>query len=136
MLKRLPPILGNLFNNSGDYIDLLNPYNKNFTYESTHFPKYNFLPYRILRFLIFTLPVFILRQLVLPEICMPIDQYILYKHRNNPYVHIYYHWVWFIKDVIRGVLIPAWICVAVGMVCYLVVLDILGGCLRLIIKTK
>lgn len=86
--------------------------------------------------MIFTLPVFILRQLVLPEICMPIDQYILYKHRNNPYVHIYYHWVWFIKDVIRGVLIPAWICVAIGMVCYLMVLDILGGCLRLIIKTK
>jgi hypothetical protein len=90
-LKRLPPLLGSSFDNIGDYIDLLNPYNKKFTYKETHFLKYDFLLYRILRFLVFSLPVFILRKLVLPEICMPIDQYILYQHRNSPYVDIYYH---------------------------------------------
>ena len=49
-------------------------------------------------------------------------------------MNIYYHPVWFVKDVIRGALIPAWIGVAAGTVGYLVVLDILGQCLRLAVR--
>jgi hypothetical protein len=67
---------------------------------------------------------------------MPTNQYILYQHGNNPYVDIYYHPFWFVKDVIREALILAWIGVAIAIVCYLVALDILGGCVRLAVKTR
>jgi hypothetical protein len=53
----------------------------------------------------------------------------MHKYRYNPYANVNYHPAWFIKDVIRALLIPAWIAVAVGMVGYLVVLDILYGSL-------
>lgn len=75
-----------------------------------------------------------LRRLVLPEICMPIDQCILYQYRNNPYANVHYHPLWVIKDVIRGLLIPGWIGVAVGLVGYLAILDIIGGVFKLIVK--
>jgi hypothetical protein len=65
---------------------------------------------------------------------MPRDQYILYLYRNNRYVHIRYHPIWFIKDVIRGLLIPAWIALAAGIVCYLVLLDILWGSFNLVLR--
>jgi hypothetical protein len=124
------PLLGRILNYIRDYVHLLNPYNKKFTYEKDHFPKNDWELHQILRKLIFELPIFILRRLVLPEICMPIDQYILYQYRNNPHLYIYYHPVWVVRDIIRGVLIPAWIGVAAGIVVYLVVLDILVQCLR------
>ncbi|KAH8770654.1 hypothetical protein F5882DRAFT_507259 [Hyaloscypha sp. PMI_1271] len=95
-------------------------------------PDVNFWVFRLGRWFISGLPIVILRNLVLPEICMPIDQYIMYQYRYNPYENVDYHPVWFIKDVIRALLIPAWIAVVVGIVGYLVVLDILYGSLLLV----
>ncbi|KAE9369271.1 hypothetical protein N431DRAFT_469196 [Stipitochalara longipes BDJ] len=118
------------------YMDLLNPYNKPEKISSAHFyrlPELDYWLYLLARWFINGLPIVLLRNLVLPEICMPIDQYIMYQHRNNPYVDIKYHWVFFIKDVIRGILIPAWIAVAIGVLGYLLILDILYGSLLLII---
>jgi hypothetical protein len=117
------------------YMDLLNPYNKPKKKRSDEFyrlPDVNFWVSRLVRWFISGLPIVILRNLVLPEICMPIDQYIMYQYRHNPYANVNYHPVWFIKDVIRAFLIPAWIAVAVGIVAYLVVLDILYGSLLLV----
>jgi len=42
------PLVGGFFSHIRDYIYLLNPYNKEFTYESDHFTKYGRLFYRIL----------------------------------------------------------------------------------------
>jgi hypothetical protein len=64
---------------------------------------------------------------------MPIDQYIMFQYRNNPYFgNVSYHLLYFVKDIIRGILIPAWIAVAAGIVGYIAVLDILGLILQLV----
>jgi len=144
-LKRITQKLGSRTSAQGSspvsayikqYMEILNPYNKPQKISHTQFyrlPESESRPYLLARFFINGLPLVLLRSLVLPEICMPIDQYILYKHRNNPYVDIYYHWAFFIKDVIRGMLIPAWIAVAIGIVAYLLLLDIVYGSVRLLI---
>lgn len=63
---------------------------------------------------------------------MPMDQVIMFRYRRNHLFPVKYHWLYFIKDVFRGILIPVWIGIAAGIVCYLVLLDILEGCLSLV----
>jgi hypothetical protein len=133
------------------YLDLLNPY-KEFKLDPLPFNEIEWnsehiwlsllillcqfmlfiilsIPFILLR----NLPVILLRKFLLPEIFMPKDQYNLFLYRNNRYMTIRYHPVWFVKDVIRGFLIPAWIAVAAGIVCYLVIQDILWRSFMLVI---
>jgi hypothetical protein len=111
----------------GSYLDILNPYNGETASQLYRYPDPGSRWWGIPLWLVAGLPIDILRGIVLPEICMPIDQYIRYQYRDNPYFgKVSYHPIWFVKDVIRGTLIPAWIAVAAGIVGYLVVLDILG----------
>jgi hypothetical protein len=106
------------------YLRLLNPYDKN--------ALDSFGLFSYLYILLASLPIRLLRHLVLPEICMPMDQVIMFRYRRNHLFPVEYHWLYFIKDVFRGILIPVWIGIAAGIVCYLVLLDILEGCLSLV----
>jgi hypothetical protein len=111
------------------YIALLNPYN-DFDYSSNSDGWLEKLVYYVIRGGIL---MFILRKFLLPEICMPIDQYIMFRYRNNRYVTIKYRPIYFVKDIIRGILIPVWIPVAALMVCFLMVREILYAILKLIV---
>jgi hypothetical protein len=111
----------------GWYLRLLNPYND---YEySLHAES---MIFRALEYVIMRIPILFLRKFIMPEICMPIDQYILFQYRNNRYHNIQYHPIYFVKDIIRGLLIPVWIAVAAAIVGCLVVRDIIGACLALV----
>jgi hypothetical protein len=111
----------------GWYLRLLNPYND---YE--YRPEAESMILRALEHVILRIPILILRKCIMPEICMPIDQYILFRYRHNRYHNIQYHPIYFVKDIIRGLLIPVWITVAAGIIACLVVRDIIGACLALV----
>lgn len=68
----------------GSYIDMLDAYNgmtpsQLYRYNYFDFPGADHWLLEIPLWLVAGLPVYILRRLVLPEICMPIDQYIMYN---------------------------------------------------------
>jgi len=114
------------------YLNILNPYSElKFDRPSITEVKWSidrkvlYIFYQFIRYIIRRLPVILLHSFLLREISMPKEQYILFLYRNNRYLHIKYHPIWFIKDVIRGLLIPAWICLTAGIVCYLMLQDIL-----------
>jgi hypothetical protein len=62
----------------GWYLRLLNPYND---YE--YRPEAESMILRALEHVILRIPILILRKCIMPEICMPIDQYILFRYRHN-----------------------------------------------------
>jgi len=111
----------------GWYLRLLNPYN-----EYKYSPHADSGILRVLEYVTTQIPILILRKFIMPEICMPIDQYILFQYRNNRYFNIQYHPIYFVKDIFRGLLIPVWIAVAAATVGVLVVRDIIGACLALV----
>ncbi|KAH8587293.1 hypothetical protein B0O99DRAFT_656496 [Bisporella sp. PMI_857] len=104
-----------------EYTHMLNPY-RDYTPNISYELRYLCIP------IIFRgIPIFILRGFLLHKIYMPRDQYILYLYRDNRFMHVKYHPVWFVKDVIRAIFIPAWLALATSIICYLVLLDILWG---------
>jgi hypothetical protein len=117
------------------FFDMLNPYNGKIPSEVYRHSAPNFWLLEFPLWLVAELPVDILRRLVLQEICMPIDQYIMYQYRNNPYfADVTYRWFWVVRDVIRGTLIPAWVAVAIAIVGYLMVLDLIIFCILVLGK--
>lgn len=82
------------------------------------------LPWWILR----TLTIVVLRSFLLPEINMPMDQYFMFQYRNNRFVNLeYIPWWGVLLNIARGILIPVWIVLAVGIICYQVLLDIISS---------
>ena len=121
LFKMLAMLLSPAILYIGWYLRLLNPYND---YE--YHPHAQSWIILILEYVTIRIPILILRKCILPEICMPIDQYVLFRYRNNRYHNIQYHPIYFVKDIIRGLLIPVWITVAAGIIACLVVRDIIG----------
>jgi hypothetical protein len=72
------------------------------------------------------LPVLVLHHFLANEVNFPFYQWFLYQHRHHPAMDIYYHWVFFVRDFFRFILLPAWIVLGGAVVCYLVVQDVLG----------
>lgn len=107
------------------YLHLLNPYRDLKANLDWHSDSSTSIVYKIVWALTYGLAICLLRGLVLPEIFMPVDQYTLFLYRNNRFVTIKYHWIWVIKDIVRGILIPAWIALATAIVCYFVALDVI-----------
>ena len=39
---------------------------------------------------------------------------------------IYYHWVFFVRDFVRAILLPVWVVVGGAFLCYLILQDVLA----------
>jgi hypothetical protein len=103
-----------------EYMKMLNPYTD---YNIPSIDKFNF-PWWILR----ALTIVVLRSFLLPEINMPMDQYIMFRIRHNRFVGIrYLPWWGILLNIARGILIPAWIVLAVVIICYQVLLDMISS---------
>ena len=104
------------------YMTMLNPHTE------YHIPPLSIsnFPWWILR----TSTIVVLRSFLLPEINMPMDQYIMFRYRHNRFARvIYIPWWGVLLNIARGILIPAWIVLALAIICYQVLLDmILGLC--------
>lgn len=112
------------------YKKLVNPFDE--TYELRYVlpdeeDSWLIHPLLALLALLTIIPVYFLRSVVMREIYMPSRQYFMFVHRENEYLHVRYHPVKFLIDIIRGALIPAWIVVAIVIMGYLVSLDVLCG---------
>ncbi|KAI0382261.1 hypothetical protein F5Y04DRAFT_288018 [Hypomontagnella monticulosa] len=81
------------------------------------------------------LPALAMRRWLLPEILYPRYKWLLFLYRHNRYVTIKYHPILFVTDFIRFTLIPAWVVLALCIVCYFPILDMLIGILILIPST-
>jgi hypothetical protein len=103
------------------YIKMLDPHTD---YNIPSLGKRNF-PWWILR----TSTIVVLRSFLLPEIHMPRDQYTMFLYRHNPFARVIYILPWWgvLLNIVRGILIPAWIVLAAGIICYQVLLDIISA---------
>lgn len=102
-----------------DYMKMLNPHTD---YNIPSLEIFNF-PWWILR----TSTIVVLRFFLLPEINMPMDQYTMFRIRHNRFVGIrYLPWWGVLLNIARGILIPAWIVLAVVIICYQVLLDMIS----------
>ena len=102
------------------YMKMLNPHTD---YNIPSLGICNF-PWWILR----TSTIVLLRSFLLPEIYMPMDQYIMFQYRHNRFARvIYIPWWGVLLNIVRGILIPAWIVLAVGIICYQVLLDMISS---------
>jgi hypothetical protein len=84
-----------------------------------------FLLYEFILLLIRILPALVLRHCAVPEIFYPKYQWFLFQYRHNRYMNVKYYPILVVTDIIRFALIPAWIALAIGIVCHLILLDLL-----------
>ena len=80
--------------------------------------------YRLIRFVFRRLPAEIIHGALVPEILFPKDQWIMFQYRNNRYIHYRWHPLAFIRDFFRLLLIPVWIMMIIGIIPYIVAVDL------------
>jgi hypothetical protein len=108
------------------YVKMLNPHT---TYDIPSLSICNF-PWWILR----SLPIVVLRSFLLQEINMPMDQYYRFQYRHNRFTGvIYLPWWGVLLNIVRGILIPAWIVLTMGIICFQVLLDMISSALILVL---
>jgi hypothetical protein len=102
------------------YMKMLDPHTE---YKIPSLGICNF-PWWILR----TSTIVVLRSFLLPEIYMPVDQYTMFQYRHNRFAGvIYIPWWGVLLNIARVILIPAWIVLAAGIICYQVLLDMISS---------
>ena len=104
------------------YIKLLNPYSDYKIPQYNNHSWINIYVWRLLR----TSTIALLRSYLLPEIFMPVDQWNFFQYRNNDFIGVTFHPWWGILNTIRGVFIPVWMGLTVGIVWYQMLLDFTG----------
>lgn len=124
-----------------EIIGILNLHHRgSLLFSNRHDPKWltnHKRSYRLFRFLRFTfrrLPAGIVRDCLVPEIMLPRDKWVMMQYLNNRYQRIQWRACWFMIDVVRFLLLPVWLVLIVGIMAYIVVLDLLFWILRLVIK--
>ncbi|KAF1967637.1 hypothetical protein BU23DRAFT_288759 [Bimuria novae-zelandiae CBS 107.79] len=80
--------------------------------------------FRTFRWFLRRLPAYIVHGALVCEIGFPRDQWVMYQYRGNDHLlHIGWHPLAFVRDVVRFALLPAWVAIAVGLVVYIVCVD-------------
>jgi hypothetical protein len=65
---------------------------------------------------------------------MPMDQYYRFQYRHNRFTGvIYLPWWGVLLNIVRGILIPAWIVLTMGIICFQVLLDMISSALILVL---
>lgn len=93
-----------------------------------------FFLYAFILFITRILPALVLRHCAVPEILYPRYQWFLFQYRHNRYIHVKYYPILVVTDIIRFTLVPAWIALAIGIVCHLMLLDLLFWSFKSILK--
>ncbi|KAF2178421.1 hypothetical protein K469DRAFT_642743 [Zopfia rhizophila CBS 207.26] len=67
-------------------------------------------------------PTIVVRELLIPELFFPCDQYRMYPYIGHTYLKIQWHALAFIRDIFRLALLPIWVVVIILLVCWVAVL--------------
>jgi hypothetical protein len=71
-------------------------------------------------------PILLLHHFLAQEVNFPFYQWFLFKYRHNAMMDIRYHWLFFVKDFFRFLLLPIWVALGGAIVFYLVLQDFIG----------
>lgn len=96
--------------------------------------KWSYRFFRFLRFTFRRLPAGIVQGCLALEIMLPRDKWVMMQYMKNSYLDIEWRTCWFLIDIVRFLLIPVWLVLIIGIIAYILVLDLLFWILKLVMK--